>query len=111
LPGDRANVPITNKETESMKLDRIRTPALAATAVLLIAGVGNAFAQTPTTAPTAPTEAPAASEVPGAPEAPSASEAPELPGAAEAPGAASDGPGGHEDPAGQTVDHQFEGVE
>ena len=35
-----------------MKLDRIRTPALAATAVLLIAGVGNAFAQTPTTAPT-----------------------------------------------------------
>ncbi len=105
-----------------MKLDRFRTPALGATAVLLIAGVGSAFAQsaaptaTPNDAPPA-TAAPVAPAAPAAPEAtgtselPGAAEAPELPGAAEAPEAGSDGPGGHEDPAGQNVDHQFEGVE
>jgi hypothetical protein len=51
--------------------------------------------------------------VAAAPEAPGAPEAAETPGTetgAETPGV-SDGPGGHEDPAGQNVDHQFNGEE
>ena len=37
--------------------------------------------------------------------------APEGTEGSEAAGTESDGPGGHEDPAGQNVDHQFEGAE
>ena len=114
-----------------MKLDRFRAPVLAAAAVLLISGAGIAFAGNPPTA--APTPAApvvqvepvgpdtdtlqqgdqTTPDVAGAAEAPEAAGgAPEAAGGApETAGAESDGPGGHEDPAGQNVDHQFDGEE
>jgi hypothetical protein len=103
-----------------MNLDRIKAPALAATAVLLISGAASAFAAGPApTVPAAPTPIvqtePAGADadtlqvgdqttpdVAGAAEA----AAPETAGAAEA-----DGPGGHADAADQNVDHQFDGQE
>ena len=111
-----------------MKLNHFRGPALAAAAVLLIGGATSVFAGGPTPA----TQAPNASvsevepvgtdadnlqegdqttpDVAGAADSATepAGEAPEAPGA---PGAESDGPGGHEDAAGQEVDHQFDGEE
>jgi hypothetical protein len=116
-----------------LKLDRFRAPALAATAVLLISGVASAFAASP--APVAPvTAAPIAQPVAAEPveatdtdtlqegdqttpdvagAAESKAEAPEAAGkeAPEAAGAEADGPGGHADPDGQNVDHQFDGEE
>lgn len=118
-----------------MNLRRFRTPALAATAVLLISGVANAIAagptpaQSPSTAPVTQADAAGAAEpveavdadtlqvgdqttpdVAGA--AGAAGTAAEAAGAApEASSAEADGPGGHADPAGQNVDHQFDGAE
>jgi hypothetical protein len=86
-----------------MKLSKVRGPALAAAAVLLIGGATSVFAESPNPA----TQAPGASQVePVGTD--GAGVAPEAP---EAPGAEADGPGGHEDPAGQDVDHQFDGEE
>jgi hypothetical protein len=131
-----------------MKLDRFRTPALAATAVLVISGAGIAFAAPPQAAapqPAAPAIEPATEPVgpdtdtlqQGDQTTPDVVVAPAAPGAVTAPAAkpaalkaapeaaapeaaaetsteaeaASDGPGGHEDPPGANVDHQFEGEE
>lgn len=71
----------------------------------LALGGGVAYATT-LTSPT-----PAASSVPAA-VTPAAASA-DNPAEATTPetGAAADGPGGHADPAGSTVDHQFNGVE
>ena len=99
-----------------MKLDRFRAPALAAVAVLLISGAGIAFAGSP--APSAPVSQ-------ASPVEPVSSDTdtlqagdqttPDVAGATEstteAAGTEADGPGGHADPAGQNVDHQFDGEE
>jgi len=119
-----------------MKLDRFRAPALAAVAVLLISGAGIAFAGSP--APSAPVSqasqvepvgpdtdtlqvgdqttpdvagaAESTTEAAGAAESTTeAAGAPES--TTEAAGSEADGPGGHADPAGQNVDHQFDGEE
>jgi hypothetical protein len=115
-----------------MKLDHFRAPALAATAVLLLSGVASAFAASPApvtpVAPVAPvTQAEPAGpdtdtlqegdqttpDVADAPEPADASSeaAAEAPEGTEVAGAESDGPGGHQAPAGQNVDHQFDGEE
>jgi len=71
-----------------MNFKRLRDPLVAALGALLIAGVSVAMAnETPSTQTTTSVEE-----------------------QAEAPDAEADGPGGHEDPAGD-VDHQFEGEE
>ena len=124
-----------------MKLDRFRAPALAAAAVLLISGAGIAFAGSPSAvapAPAAPivqsepagpdtdtlqqgdqttpdvagavdsavtAKALTASTTTTAETAPAGSEG------SEVAGAETDGSGGHQDPAGQNVDHQFDGEE
>ena len=70
-----------------MNFKRLRDPLVAALGALLIAGVSVAMAnETPSNATTTSGEEQAA------------------------PDAEADGPGGHEDPAGD-VDHQFEGEE
>jgi len=124
-----------------MKLDRFRAPALAATAVLLISGAGIAFAGSPApTVPVAPTTqevvgvdtgttqlgdqtTPDAAPLAGAPSAtsaeasaesatePAATEPATAESATEPASAETDGPGGHVDPAGTNVDHQFDGQE
>ena len=113
-----------------MKLDRFRAPALAAVAVLMISGAGIAFAGSP--APSAPVTQASQVEpvgpdtdtlqvgdqttpdVAGADESTTESTT-EAAGTAEsgteAAGTEADGPGGHADPAGQNVDHQFDGEE
>ncbi len=124
-----------------MKLDRFRAPALAAVAVLLISGAGIAFAGSPSPSapvsqasqvePVGPdtdtlqagdqttpdvagaaestTEA-AGTEAAGAAESTTEAAGTETAGT-EAAGTEADGPGGHADPAGQNVDHQFDGEE
>lgn len=123
-----------------MKLDRFRAPALAATAVLLISGAASAFAASPTPTISSPAVAPVTQAEPTGPDTDTlqvgdqttpdvagattvrASEnatsetAAEAPAGTEAAGTEaasteSDGPGGHADPAGQDVDHQFDGQE
>ena len=132
-----------------MKLDRFRAPALAATAVLMISGVGMALASSPTapSAPSAPAVEPVAPDTDllqeGDQTTPDAATGAAAVNAAVAPAVApvvapaaetaspetgteattpetgteapetgvSDGPGGHEDPAGANVDHQFNGQE
>ena len=114
-----------------MKLDRFRAPALAATAVLLISGGASAFAASP--APVGPAPATpvvqveptgletdtlqvgdqttpdvASAATTSAAESVTPETASETP---EAPDTQSDGSGGHADPAGQNVDHQFDGQE
>lgn len=87
-----------------MKTKRLPLPLAAAVGALLIGGVSVAMA----TDPSAASNPPAASNAPSA----SVAEPVEAPGteSAETPGVEADGPGGHEDPAGN-VDHQFEGAE
>ena len=119
-----------------MKLERFRVPAIAGSAVLLIAGATSVFAASPT--PATPAADAAASQVePIGTDADTLQQGdqttPDVAGAAGAAGAASedpaaaetdaaseasgttdaraDGPGGHADPAGQNVDHQFDGAE
>jgi hypothetical protein len=90
-----------------------RKLAIATAGVLSImgVGVGAAMAQTPASSappPSASAQAPtdATTADPNAPEAPGTEAAkPEEPGDAKLPG------GGHADPAGQNVAHQFSGVE
>ena len=143
-----------------MKLDRFRAPALAAGAVLLLSGVGSAFAASPAAAPVQPAanvqqgdqttpDAPAAAESATEPTAPDTDTiqsgdqvqqgdqtTPDAPSTisagvttkttakaltsttsetaaegTEAAGTEADGPGGHQDAAGQNVDHQFNGEE
>ena len=115
-----------------MKLERFRGAALAATAALLIAGATSVFATSPSPATPAPDASASQVEPIGTdadtlqqgdqttPDVAGAAESPaEAPATAEttgaeapeAPGVEADGPGGHEDPAGQNVDHQFDGVE
>jgi hypothetical protein len=100
--------------------------AVAGAGVLSLVGVGGgvALAQSgpsstanpPAASTPAPTQA-AAPETTAAPEKPEAPNAPEAPEAAaekqgpEEPGDANLPGGGHADPAGQNVDHQFEGQE
>jgi hypothetical protein len=122
-----------------MKLDRFRAPALAGTAVLLISGAGIAFAASPS--PTVPVKtAPSVVAEPVGPDTDTLQQGDQTtpdtatdtatagdvtdpatdtatagdvtdPAEAAASESASDGPGGHQDPAGQNVDHQFEGQE
>ena len=73
-----------------MNLKRLRDPLIAALGALLIGGVSVAMANEPNT--------------------PSDTTTTSVEEQAEAPDAEADGPGGHEDPAGD-VDHQFEGEE
>ena len=119
-----------------MNLHRLRQPAAGALAVLLISGAGIAFAGAPSTSttPTAPivvTEPTVPDtdqlqqgdqttpDVAGAVEAPetgaatkeASGSASEAAGGTEQSAPESDGPGGHADPAGQNVDHQFDGQE
>jgi hypothetical protein len=114
-----------------MNLDRLKAPALAAVAVLIISGAGIATAHTgpaspgatnapPVTvnsaAPAASTgtvglSAPEASQAPGSVATAEPTDGPETPAASEPPQTNSDGTGGHADPAGQNVDHQFDGQE
>ena len=104
-----------------MKLQRFRAPALAATAVLLISGVATALAASPapsqsfTTAPITRTDGAEQVETvdtdtleEGDQTSPDGAEAAD---GSEAAGAEADGPGGHADPEGQNVDHQFDGEE
>ena len=106
-----------------MKLQRFRAPALAATAVLLISGAATAMASSPaplqsfTSAPITRTDG--AEQVDTvdtdtlqegdqtSPDGATGAEA----STSEATGAETDGPGGHADPEGQNVDHQFDGEE
>jgi hypothetical protein len=113
--------PIPGKEP-IVKIERVRAVILGGTAALLIAGASSAgvFAATSDASPyifsggtyaaqepeAVPAEATAAA---GAPEAAEAAEVAGLPEADE--GVDADGPGGHADPVGQEVDHQFEGEE
>jgi|ERR1700674_84452 len=123
-----------------MKLDRFKGPALAATAVLLIAGATSALgagrgpasplpgaSAAPTepvgtdadtlqqgdqTTPDASGAAKPAVQAPGAAaESATPETGTEAPEASTAAEAASDGAGGHQDAAGQNVDHQFNGQE
>ncbi|HYK96428.1 MAG TPA: hypothetical protein VE011_11290 [Candidatus Dormibacteraeota bacterium] len=121
-----------------MKLDRFRAPALAATAVLLISGAGIAFASSPpatpavagpvlaaetagpdtdtlqqgdqTTPDTAADTATAGDVTDPAADTATAGDVTD-PAEATVSESASDGPGGHQDAAGQNVDHQFDGQE
>jgi hypothetical protein len=103
-----------------------RKLAIAGVSLLSLVGVGGgvALAQSPpsSTAPPPATSTPAPSATapntaPASPESPDAPDAPEAAGTqAEKPGAEEPGDanlpgGGHADPVGQNVDHQFEGVE
>jgi hypothetical protein len=115
-----------------MTMKITRKVAIAGAGLLSIVGVGGGVAlaasSPSSTVPPPATSTPApATPVPGAvttpdkptaqaPEAPDAAEKPGAPEAAEKPGAEEPGDanlpgGGHADPAGQNVDHQFEGVE
>lgn len=73
-----------------MNFKRLRDPLVAALGALLIGGVSVAMANEPNTPSNATTTS--------------------VEEQAEAPDTEADGPGGHEDPAGD-VDHQFEGEE
>lgn len=124
--------PSDSKEIEVVKFNILRAPALAATAVLIISGAGIATAHSgsasPSPATTTPTTvvapvsadttltqgvqlAPAASQAPATAASAEPTDAPEVPNASEPPQTNSDGTGGHADPAGQNVDHQFDGQE
>lgn len=120
-----------------MNLHRLRQPAVGALAVLLISGAGIAFAGGPPTsgstpgAPIVQTELTVPDtdqlqqgdqttpDVAGAVEtvetgtAAKEASTPAMKSAARTEQSApeSDGPGGHADPAGQNVDHQFDGQE
>ena len=118
-----------------MKIDKLRGPALAAAAVLLIGGATSVFAGSPTPAMQAPNASASQAEKvePAGTDADTLQQGdqttPDVGGpgsAAEAAGEAAkeatpetgtetgtqaDGAGGHEDPAGQNVDHQFDGAE
>jgi len=106
-----------------MKLNQLRGPALAAAAALLIGGATSVFAGSP--APAVP-----ASQVEAVgtdtdtlqqgdqttPDVAGAADSAAEPAGAASEGTAesateADGPGGHADPAGQNVDHQFDGEE
>lgn len=93
-----------------MKFTRTRIAALGASAILILAGASVAFAEEPSAVGTIErsTAAPQAETAPEAQSAPESETAPETESAKEA---ESDGPGGHEDPEGEDVDHQFEGEE
>ena len=122
-----------------MKLDRFRAPAIAATAVLLISGAGIAFAASPSAAVPA-TTAPIVTTEPIGPDTDTLQQGDQTtpdtaadtatagdvtdpaadkatagdvtdPAEVHVSESASDGPGGHQDPAGQNVDHQFDGQE
>jgi riboflavin biosynthesis pyrimidine reductase len=114
-----------------MNLNRARTAALSAAAVLILGGAGTALAQNPAVPASAPASAPVVpvsdptgdvqqgdQAAPDLPTAESATEAPETAAeattttaASEAVSAEADGPGGHQDADGQNVDHQFQGEE
>ena len=109
-----------------MKLDRFRAPVLAAGALLLISGAGIAFAGSPSAAAPAPAAQIVAAE-PVAPDSDTLQQGDQTtpdtaadtatagdvtdPAEATVSESASDGAGGHQDPAGQNVDHQFDGEE
>jgi hypothetical protein len=108
-----------------MKLNKLRGPALAAAAVLLLSGASSVFAGDPTPAPPAPGASASEVEPAGADTdnlqdqttvdvaGAADSETEPAGGAAGEPaetGAEANGPGGHEDAAGE-VDHQFDGEE
>lgn len=100
-----------------MKIERARTALMGGLAALMIAGVGAgaAFAAGSDAPPyvmsggTSTTVAAEAAETVDAVEAPESTGAPESAETEAGPDA--DGPGGHEDPVGQDVDHRFEGQE
>ncbi|MDQ1449534.1 MAG: hypothetical protein QOC79_2505 [Actinomycetota bacterium] len=111
-------------------MDLKRKLAVGAVGVVGFAGLGAgvAAAQTTPSAPKAPVTAPAPADTDNVqsgdqttPDVPGAAEKPEATAAAEKAGTETAGPeepgdaslpgGGHADPAGQNVDHQFEGVE
>ena len=113
-----------------MNIDRLRAPALAALAVLAISGTGTVLASTPTssapaniTPVVATTPAPVVAAPPVVvtttpapvivtePVTEPVTEATEVPSASEPAGTAADAAGGHQDPDGQNVDHQFDGQE
>jgi hypothetical protein len=114
-----------------MKIDKLRGPALAAAAVLLIGGAASVFAGSPPPATQAPNASasqaekvePAGTDTDNlqqgdqtTPDVAGAGSAAEAAGesakeATTETGTAADGPGGHADPAGQNVDHQFNGEE
>jgi hypothetical protein len=112
-----------------MNLNRFRAPALAATVVLLISGVANAFAASPApaqplrVAPVTQADASGAAEPVEAVDTDTLQEGdqttPDVAGTSEAAGqetpeaagSEADGPGGHADAEGQNVDHQFDGEE
>jgi hypothetical protein len=108
----RGGTAAPNEEETIMQL-RHRAAVLIGGAVALVAlGGGAAFAATQTgstpSAP-APNVAPA---VPAAPAAPGAAESTaEAPETGSTTDPAGDAPGGHADPAGANVDHQFNGNE
>lgn len=85
---------------------RVALLALPGAAVAMIGGAAVAHASTGTQPVNAATNVTQPAETPGAAETPEAAgvETPELGGAADA-------AGGHDDGAGQNVDHQFNGQE
>jgi hypothetical protein len=93
-------------------MDIKRKLLIAGFAVLPALGVGGiAYASTPTSsAPTTATTPAAPGEAAGT-EAPDAAAPGDTAPETAAPGVQSDGPGGHQDPAGANVDHQFGGQE
>jgi hypothetical protein len=106
-----------------MKVNKIRGALIAAAAVLMIGGANSVFAGSPAPAPVAPGASvsevePAGADTDNLQEGDQTT--PDVPGEADAAGEAAeagaetgteaDGPGGHEDPAGE-VDHQFDGEE
>jgi hypothetical protein len=121
---------------DDMNFDRLKAAAMAAIAVLAISGTATVFAATPSSPPAggatpvvattpAPVVGSSSAPVVATTPAPAATEQPESsasaepteaaggtePTAAETTTVESDGPGGHQDPAGQNVDHQFDGQE
>jgi hypothetical protein len=101
-----------------MNGQRIRSAAAAAVAALLVGGAAAVFAASPSPATTEQPQAPseqvqlvAPSSNPAAPETQETPETRETPETGEPRNVEADGPGGHQDPDGQNVDHQFEGQE
>lgn len=108
-----------------MKVTRRQLAAIGASGLLLLGAANVVFASGPQTQPPAksaetgvedPAKGPDLDDIQEGDQsgpdsaAAEADEAAEAKGA-EAKGAEADGPGGHEDPAGEKVDHEFEGEE
>ncbi|HVA08704.1 MAG TPA: hypothetical protein VNG12_18375 [Acidimicrobiales bacterium] len=92
-------------------MDFKRKLLVAGVAIMPVLGIGG-LAYASTSSATGQTGNPAVTTTgPQSPDNTTTSDAPETPSSTGVAGTETDGPGGHQDPSGANVDHQFQGQE